>query len=61
MISGHVDQRLGFSAQFEQARHGWQIARQRRSALDGAPWLTESYRILGRPNGAEALRTIGNS
>jgi hypothetical protein len=60
-MTGHVDQRLGFSAQFEQARHGWQIARQNGSALDGVTWLGELRAILERTNGSEALKTIENS
>ena len=60
-MSGNVDQRLGFSAQFEQARHGWQLARRNRSAVDGATWLRELRGILERTNSSEALQTIENS
>ena len=59
-MSENVDQRLGFSAQFEQARHGWQLARQNGSALDGATWLRELRGILERANGSAALKTVEN-
>ncbi|HEY8597257.1 MAG TPA: hypothetical protein VIL85_02435 [Thermomicrobiales bacterium] len=60
-MSGHIDQRLGFSAQFEQAHHGWQAARHGGFPAAGVTWLTELHGIVERTNNSEALRTIENT